>query len=273
MSDGPAIARAMARLGAESLAAHVLGDPVLTPRHGFAVHRRRGLWCFSSRRFDIELFNHVSGYGTFAVASQQAIDAMLRHYDALERAARVEVFTPVVSRADRALLLRNGFRDEGVLFQCHVRTTARPPRRHEVVGLTVARVRRAEAADYGAIASRGFGDRGGPIGKVFERGWARQLRRDARVAAFVGSLRGRPAATGVIIRRPEIAGLYSGSVLRTYRGRGLQNAMIAARPTHGWAHGVRTFFSWTDPESASARNLRDEGFRTRFELHIWERGR
>lgn len=271
MSDRLSIARAMARLGAESLASHVLGDPLLTPLHGFAVHRRRGLWCFSSRRYDIELFNHVSGYGTFAPASQAAIDGVLRHYDALERLVRIEVFMPVVSRADRALLRRNRFRDKGVLFQCHVRTSARPPRRHEVDGLTIERVPRAGADGYGVIASRGFGDRGGPIGKVFERGWARQLRRDARVAAFIGSLRGRPAATGVIIRRPAIAGLYSGSVLRAYRGRGLQNAMIAARVAHGWSHGVRTFFSWSDPESASARNLRDEGFRTSFELHIWER--
>jgi hypothetical protein len=65
--------------------------------------------------------------------------------------------------------------------------------------------------------------------------------------------------------------LYSGSVLRGYRGRGLQNAMIAARLSFAWERGLRTFYSWTDPESSSARNLRDEGFRTRAELHIFER--
>ena len=57
------IASAMARLGAESLAAHMLGDGVLTQRHGFAVAHRAGLWCLSSRAYDLELFNHVSGYG------------------------------------------------------------------------------------------------------------------------------------------------------------------------------------------------------------------
>jgi hypothetical protein len=47
--------------------------------------------------------------------------------------------------------------------------------------------------------------------------------------------------------------------------------MIAARLAFGWERGLRTFFSWTDPESPSARNLRDEGFRTTSELHIYER--
>jgi len=264
------IASAMARLGAESLRDHVLGDARLTTKYGFAVARRGGLWCFSSRTFDLELFNHVSGYGTFVPASQPAIDAMLRHYDALERAARIEIFLPVVTRGDRALLARNGFRDSHTLFQCHVRTSVRPPRTRAVPGLEVARARPTDAARYAKLATQGFGG-SGPIGDVFERGWTRQIRSDRRVAAFIGKLNGRPAATGVVMIRPEIAGFYSGSVLRHYRGRGIQNAMIAARLAHGWARGVRTFYSWTDPESASADNLRDEGFRTRFEMHIWER--
>ena len=80
-------------------------------------------------------------------------------------------------------------------------------------------------------------------------------------------MNGRDAATGTTILRSRIAGLYSGSVLTRYRGRGIQNAMIAARVTFGWARGIRVFYSWSDPDTASAENLRDEGFRTRFELH------
>jgi hypothetical protein len=264
------IAAAMARLGAESLRDHMLGDPRLTPRHGFAVASRGGLWCFSSRHFEIELFNHVSGYGTYAPATQRAIDAVLRHYAVLRRKVRIEVFHPVVTRSDRALLARNGFRDTHTLFQCHVRTTSRAPRAVALPGLEIARMRPAEATLYSKTATKGFGG-GGPIGEVFERGWVRQIREDRRVAAFLGRVNGRPAATGVMILRPAIAGFYSGSVLRSYRGRGFQNAMIAARLAHGWSRGLRTFYSWTDPDSPSARNLRDEGFRTLFELHIYER--
>lgn len=47
--------------------------------------------------------------------------------------------------------------------------------------------------------------------------------------------------------------------------------MIAARLHHWWERGVRTFYSWTEPETSSARDLRDEGFRTLFELHLYRR--
>lgn len=263
-------ASAMAALGAESLAAHMLADPVLIRRYDFAVVRRGGIRCYSSTKLDEGVFNHVSGYGTFAPASQRALDAVLRYYDGIGGAAHFEVLLPAVSRSDLRLLERNGYRDRSVLFQCHVRTTSRPPRAHEVRGLAVERVRRAEAEGYGEVASRGFGDRGWSK-TVFSRGWQRQIERDARVAAFIGSVDGRPAATGVVITRPTIAGLYSGSVLPAFRGRRIQNAMIAARVAHGWSRGVRTFYSWTDPDSSSARNLRDEGFRTRFEVHWFAR--
>jgi len=264
------IAGAMAALGAESLAAHMLADPVLMRRYDFAVVRRGAMRCYSSTKLDEGVFNHVSGYGSFAPASQRAIDAVLRYYDSRGGAAHFEVLLPTVSRGDRRLLERNGFRDRSVLFQCHVRTTSRPPRAHDVRGLAIERVRRADAGGYGNVASRGFGDRGWSK-TVFSRGWQRQIERDARVAAFIGSVDGRPVATGVTITRPSIAGLYSGSVLPAFRGRGIQNAMIAERVDHGWARGVRTFYSWSDPDSASAHNLRDEGFRARFEVHWYAR--
>jgi len=186
--------------------------------------------------------------------------------------ANVEVMLPVVTPAARALLQRNGFRAGGILFQCHVRTSERPPRVHEVNGLQIIQARPRDASRYAKLATRGFGG-GGRISEVFERGWTRQIRRGRRMAAFIGRLNERDAATGVILLRPKIAGLYSGSVMRPYRGRGIQNAMIAARLAHGWARGVRTFYSWSDPDSASADNLRDEGFRTRFEVHWYTRTR
>lgn len=265
------IGAAMTRLGAEIFADHMLGDPVLTPKLGFAVVRRRGLYCFTSTAVAGELFNHVSGYGTYAEASQQAIDAVLRHYAGSGEPVRIETLLPGVTRSERALLERNGFRDARVAFECQVRTMLRPPRRHDVPLLSVARAGERDAERYARLATRGFGGPRSRIALVFEHGWIRQIRRDRRVNAFIGSFDGRDAATGVLVLRRTIAGLYSGSVLPRFRGRGLQNAMIAARLAYGWARGQRTFYSWTDPDTASARNLRDEGFRTRFTIHIYER--
>lgn len=265
------IAAAMALLGAEQMRAAMTGDPILTPSLGIRIVRRANLYCFSSTKIEEGVFNHVSGYGSFGEASQRSIDAVLRHYERVGSVARFEVIVPGLSSAALRLLRRNGFRDVATAFQCHVRTSARPPRAHAIDGLTIQRVRARNAQDYTRLAARGFGEHRNRIGQVFERGWIRQIKRDPRVAAFIGSVDGTPAATGVTILRPTIAGLYSGSVLPKYRGRGIQNATIAARVAHGWARGLRTFYSWTDPESPSAHNLRDEGFRTLSELHIYRR--
>ena len=264
------LAIAMMRLGAESLRDHMIGDPILTPRNGFRVTRRGGFWCYASTRMRFEVFNHVSGYGTFVDPTQRGIDAVLRHYDEIGRPAAFEMLVPFVPRSDRALLERNGFRDTETLFQCHIRSTTRPPRERDVAGLTVEHVMSRNAPRYAKLATAGFGG-GGRVADVFERGWIRQLRRDRRVNSFIGVLDGRDAATGTIVLRPAIAGLYSGSVLRRYRGRGIQNAMIAARLAFGWARGRRAFYSWSEPDSPSAHNLRDEGFRTEYEVHMYTR--
>ncbi|HEY3218663.1 MAG TPA: GNAT family N-acetyltransferase [Candidatus Limnocylindria bacterium] len=261
----------MTLLGAEQMRGAMIGDPALTPSLGLRAVRRAGLFCFSSTKIDEGVFNHVSGYGSFAEASQGAIDAVLRHYDRVGSVVRFEVIVPTIGRSDLRLLERNGFRDVATAFQVHVRAMARPPRARAVDGLVVRRARARDATAYAKLASRGFGDHRSRIGRVFEHGWVREIRRDPRVAAFIGSVDGAPAATGVTILRPTIAGLYSGSVIPAYRGRGIQNAMIAARLAHGWTRGLRAFYSWTEPDSASAENLRDEGFRTRFELHIFRR--
>jgi len=250
----------------------MLGDPVLMTRLGLAVSRRRGLVCLSSTRLSGPLFNHVTGYGTFADASPDAVDSVIRHYEHIGVPARIEVMHPVVRASDIRLLERSGFRRVRVVFQVNVRATASAPRTRDVEGLHIERAHRADAVRYAKLATRGFGGGRSVTAQVFERGWIRQLRRGTRVAAFIGSIDGVAAATGVLLRGRAVAGLYSGSVLPRFRGRGIQNAMISARLVEGWRRGHRVFYSMTDLEStASLQNLRDEGFRKRFEVHVYER--
>lgn len=250
----------------------MLGDPVLTKRLGLAVSRRRGLVCLSSTKLTGPLFNHVTGYGTFASASPDAIDSVIRHYEHIGVPARIEVMHPAVRASDVRLLKQSGFRLVRVVFRVNVRDSAAPPRARSVEGLRIERARRADAVRYAKLATRGFGGGRSVIAQVFERGWIRQLRRGTRALAFIGSIDGAAAATGVLLRGTAVAGLYSGSVLPRFRGCGIQNAMIAARLVEGWRRGHRFFYSMTDLESAaSARNLQDDGFRKRFEVHLYER--
>lgn len=250
----------------------MLGDPVLTKRLGLAVSRRRGLVCLSSTKLGGPLFNHVTGYGTFAAASPVAIDSVIRHYEHIGVPARIEVMHPAVRAGDVRLLEKRGFRFMSVVFQVNVRATSMPPRSRAVPGLRIERVRRMDAVRYAKLATRGFGGGRSVIAQVFERGWIRQLRRGTRAVAFIGSVDGASAATGVLLRGTAVAGLYSGSVLPPFRGRGIQNAMIAARLAEGWRRGHRVFYAMSDLDNAaSAQNLHDEGFRRRFEVHVYER--
>ena len=268
--DQSALAGAIDRSAALAMRLHMIGDDRTERRHGLAVARRAGLVCLSSTEMPDELFTRALGYGTFAAATQRQIDAAVRHYTALRLPTRFEVMHGAVPRAAVRLLVRNGFREEKGARQVHVLELTRAPRAVESGELRVERVRRVDAMQYAKLASRGFGSKG-PIGLLFERGWIRQLRSGRYATAFVGSVRRTPAATGVLITDGKAAGLYSGSVLPRFRGNAFQNAMIRARVRYGYDRGFRLFYAMSEPDNASARNVRDEGFVTRFEMRRYIR--
>jgi hypothetical protein len=268
-----ALAAAIDQSAALAMRLHMIGDERTERRHGLAVDRRAGLVCLSSTEMPDELFTRALGYGTFAPATQRQIDAAVRHYTALGLPTRFELMHGAVPRAALRLLMRNGFREEKRVRQVHVLELTRAPRDTERGELRVERVKRADAARYAKLASRGFGSQG-PISLLFERGWIRQLHSGRHATAFIGYVRRAPAATGVLVTDGATAGLYSGSVLTRFRGRAFQNAMICARVRHGYDRGFRFFYAMSEPDSASARNVRDEGFVTRFEVrhHVRQAG-
>jgi GNAT superfamily N-acetyltransferase len=264
------IGLAIDRCAALSMKLHMIGDARIQKALGLAVARRGGLLCLSSTEVPGALFNRALGFGTVVRPTQRAVDVALRHYASLGLPARFEILDPVVGPAAVGLLERNGFRREDGEYQVHVLEPRRPPSIRDVAGLRVERVPRARAAWYAHLASEGF-DSKGRIGRVFERGWVRQLTAGRYAVAFVGRVGRSPASTGVVVMTDEVAGLYSGSVMRRFRGRGFQNAMIRARVAYAYARGRKLIYAMTEPESASARNLRDEGFRTRFEARRYVR--
>jgi ribosomal protein S18 acetylase RimI-like enzyme len=268
-----ALAAAIDRSAALAMRLHMIGDDRTERRHGLAVARRAGLVCLSSTEMPDDLFTRALGYGTFAPATQRQIDAAVRHYNALGLPTRFELMHGAVPLVAVRLLVRNGFREEKGARQVHVLELARPPRASESGELRVERVRRADAVRYAKLASRGFESKG-PIGLLFERGWIRQLRSGRHAIAFIGYVRRAPAATGVLVTGGAAAGLYSGSVLPRFRGRAFQNAMIRARMRYGYDRGFRLVYAMSEPDNASARNVRDEGFVTRFEVrhHVREAG-
>jgi hypothetical protein len=125
---------------------------------------------------------------------------------------------------------------------------------------------------YAKLATRGFGGGRSVIARVFERGWIRQLGRVRARSRSSEASTAVAAATGVLLRGTAVAGPYSGSVLPRFRGPRYPERDDRGAPRGGWRRGHRVFYSMTDLESmASMRNLKDEGFRKRFEVHLYER--
>ena len=90
------------------------------------------------------------------------------------------------------------------------------------------------------------------------------------LSAYLGRIDGVAAATGMLFDVRPVAGLGNGSVLRKFRGRGIQSAMIAHRMHAGWERGLRIFFGQTQ-NPASAHNLEDLGWRLLYTEIDWVR--
>ena len=234
--------------------------------HDFRVAHVGGVTCFTSARLDFALFNRALVL-TAAQVDRAVLARVARHYERQGRTAVIEIPHPWLDRAARRELADAGFREAAPGVVTHVlRGVRRPPAEPRVPRLVVRRQAREASARYARLATRGFGGGSSPISRVFERGWTQMLRGSPRTAvAFVGSVDGAPVATGVLSLRYGVGGLYSGSVLRPYRGRGIHAAMIAARIAFGYERGLRDFYSQTeDADTPSAHNLADMGFRHLF---------
>ena len=237
-------------------------DPALNRRYGIGSARREGVLCTSCSAFPTPLFHRAIGFGTLVAASRAALDAILRHYARLGAPARVEVPDEIAPAAARRLLERSGFTREPAIHHVHVRDRDEPPALTSVAGLRIQRVRRKDAVEFGRLVRDGF-ETQGDLGDLFERLTISSARRAPldRLVSIWGSVDGARAATGLLFVAAGVGGLYSGSVLPAFRGRGIQSAMIAERLRNGWSRGIRLFTSQTGPDNPSQHNLHDLGFR------------
>ncbi|MGH2445344.1 MAG: GNAT family N-acetyltransferase [Candidatus Limnocylindria bacterium] len=86
------------------------------------------------------------------------------------------------------------------------------------------------------------------------------LARSAHHHRFVAEIDGRPVAAGSVHTYRNVGWLRAGSVLREFRGRGLQQSLIAARAEHARRIGCDLVGASTLTDGASARNVERAGF-------------
>jgi len=273
--DRRSLAALLQRNETAGVAAFLTIDPVSVRRLGLGAARRDGALYASCRAFPIPLFHRVVGFGTIAEPSRGALDRILRHYARLGLPARVEIAEAIAPAAATRALERAGFTREQEVHEVHVLETDptdRPPEAPAVGGLRVEPVTRRTAALFGLLIRDGFAVTG-PLGEFFERASVAHARTypPSRAVSLIARIDGEPAGTGLLWLTPGVAGLYSGSVLPAFRGRGIQSAVIAERVRLGLLRRRRIFTSQTEGDDPSAHNLHDMGFRTLYRAAYFTR--
>jgi len=240
----------------------------------FSLARIAGNDCFGSAPFG-GFSPRVLGFGVYGDATQGSLDRIRRHYARLGQTARIVVCEGAGQAGTLALLRRNGLKPEewrGAGWVLEVRDEARVRRR-------AARVLRDPALDvgpafhelglWGRLSREGFGQRG--RWRIFARTSVRMFAAQPRTTVpFIARRRERPGGSAAMLLHRGGGLLFSGSVIPSHRGRGLQPALLAARLLHGLDRGVTAFFSQSSLQGSSADNLREAGFRRLWTYTFWE---
>lgn len=270
-----ALAEAVLRAEVAAQIGWTQADPALCRRYGFTLAWRAGVACFAARRplFGDELtFGHRAvGFGVFAPATTGVLDRIRRHYASLGAPCRIHVAEGATPLTAERALVRSGFVREERAFDLHLLRVARAPHLAPVEGLEVRRVKGPEIERFSSLVRDAFGDTG-ESGEYFRRTRIRLLRDHPRSAvAVMATVGGEPAGTGLVIFARGFGSLYGGAVLERFRGRGIQKAVVAERVRIGLARRVRLFVSQTVPDSPSAHNLAECGFRVAWRMAHWVR--
>ena len=262
MNDALALAQAVQRNETSVLRAMFTADPAIARRFGIETRSVAGAMCITDRAFPIPLLHRAVGFGVLSDANAATLDRIVRFFASRGLPARVELAEGIAPGGAVRLLERAGFRRERERHHIHVLETAEVP---VAPGVPRVRIARAGAARFGRAVRDGF-EASGDLGLLFERASAAHVRAQPdRAVPLVALVDRAVVGTGLLWLSPRVGGLYSGSALEAYRGRGLQLALIAERIRIGLQRRRRIFTSQTGGDNASAHNLHDCGFRVLYE--------
>lgn len=217
--------------------------------------------------------NTAIGLGMAGPVSGDEIDRLIAWYAEHGIEPRVEL-CPYADPSLAAILASRGFvphRFEQVFFR-EIDPAERFAAPNEPpAGLDVRVVDpddEATTLEFARTVSTGFTPPGKPVREQDVALFARCVRH-ARTVAIGAWLDGRCVGGGALERLDDLAALYGLSVLSEYRGRGVQQALIAARLEHAARNGARLATIGGDPGMATERNVRRFGFHVAYtKMHL-----
>jgi ribosomal protein S18 acetylase RimI-like enzyme len=222
----------------------------------------RNGWALMARHLPVPSFNAVIG---LEAGDEDALEPVLQWYRDHAVNTQIEIVPGLEGEKLMRELARLGYHQSGF----HVSVIARPG---DAVApdATIQVERVSDEATLEDFLDAYIAGRSLPDGEGFKRnvrpwlglpGWS----------LFLGRIEDKPAAAAMVYLRDGFAYLADATTDPTFRGRGLQTALLAHRLRHAAAQGAEFACSGASFLSTSHRNMVRAGMTLQFVRAIWTR--
>ncbi len=227
-----------------------------------AVHAAGGVAAFTTGEYGRKL-NHVTGFGLGVSATENDLIALENTYAKIRLATEIDLCPFVNDDVLKLLAARNyavnAFSNTYVtaISSIGANSSADPK-------IKIDRTSPADGEDFFATSIAGFAnqrsDRPAALIEILAR--IAIARKESRryVARIDGQIAGSAGLALLNLPDGPVAYLYIASTLPTYRGRGVQQALIQARLVDAWRAGFEIAGITARTNTASARNAARTGF-------------
>jgi GNAT superfamily N-acetyltransferase len=207
------------------------------------------------------------GLGLFAPLVEADLDA-IEDFFADRGASTAHEVCPLSDPAHLPLLSARGYRPIE-LSSVLCRQVPDGPATGTPGGVTARPIRPGEESLWAETSAGGWASE--PAVADLVRGLAEISVRGGATACFLAEHDGEPVATGGLHLHEGVLLLAGASTLPAWRGRGAQNALLAARLRYGAEHGADLAMVVALPGSTSQLNAERQGFRMAYTRTKWHR--
>jgi len=232
---------------------------------GIVIARFGGATCLYSRTMPWGGFNAVKGISD---ADIDQLDAILDHYQALDRKPQFEIVPSLASQGLLSKLAERGFYQSGfhastVIGAEECRNEADPAE----PSIRIEAIGSEDFERYAAIHCRATGLPDDGIPHVAANN--RVLSGRAGWTHYIAYVEDSPAAVGVMYRKASVASLTFAATLPEYRNRGLQSQLLLRRIRDAGRAGCRFVVGQCAFLSGSHRNMERVGMRLAYVRTNW----
>jgi GNAT superfamily N-acetyltransferase len=208
------------------------------------------------------------GLGLFATPSHEAIEEIEHFFGELGAEVFHEV-SPLAGPSVLTLLPERGYVpiEQTTVMHRSLGRASLPAVRDDAE-VSVRRIGEGEHDAWAEVSAQGWGET--PELADFMRDFGAITARSRGVSCFVAEIGGERVGTGAMAIHGGVALLAGASTVPSFRGRGAQTALLAARLHYAADHGCDLAMMGAAPGSTSQMNAERQGFRIAYTRLKWQ---